>query len=101
MHVRLSWGKVRPGSWAEYEDACRASLGDNEVGGLIVRYLIQSGEDPDEGWSLSVWDDAQAAARYENGPLFAAVTAPLRQFWVGEFSTRHGEVRVRDELRKK
>ena len=101
MHVRLSWGKVRPGSWAAYEDAYRASLRDNEVDGLIVRYLIQSSADPDEGWSLSVWDDAASAERYETGPLFDQVTAPLRRFWVGEYSTRHGEVRFRDELRKK
>lgn len=100
MHVRLSWGKVRAGTWPEYEKAYQACLGDRPIDGLIVRYLIQSTDDPDEGWSLSVWDDADSADAYENSPRFADVTSPLRPYWIGEFTTRHGDVRYRDEFRK-
>jgi heme-degrading monooxygenase HmoA len=101
MHVRLTSGKVRRGAWAEYERAYETVLADRQVDGLIVRYLIQSTDDPDEGWSLTVWQDAAAATAYETGPLFGEVTTSLRPYSLNDYNTRHGNVRYRDELRTK
>ena len=57
MFVRMVWGKLRPGSWNEYESHYKENvIGKANITGLLSRQLLRSTEDPDEGISLSNWD---------------------------------------------
>jgi heme-degrading monooxygenase HmoA len=92
MHVRISWGRVNPGSWPEYEAAFKEGVeASGQVEGLVGRTLCRDVDDPDTGYSLSWWESAAAMDAYEDSsavhdeilpriqPLFtgALVTNPL------------------------
>ena len=39
MIMRITWGKLRAGSWQEYEQAYRATVADKEVPGVTLQAL--------------------------------------------------------------
>jgi len=53
--VRITWGKLRPGTWAAYEQAYHETVAGNTVAGLRGRWLAQDVQDPDGGFAVSVW----------------------------------------------
>jgi len=100
MYMRIVWGKLRPGQWKEFEQTHKdVVLGDtDEVKGLKGRMLVQDLTDPDAGYSVSLWESREAMAIYETSPLFRQKILPaLRPFFVGEFTTKHCIVRVKEE----
>ena len=56
MIMRITWGKLRAGTWQEYEQAYHATVAGKEVPGLRGRWLAQDVNDPDGGFSVSLWD---------------------------------------------
>ena len=50
MIMRITWGKLRPGTWAEYEQAYHATVAGKTVPGLRGRWLAQDINDPDGGF---------------------------------------------------
>ena len=54
MIMRITWGKLRAGTWQEYEQAYHATVAGKEVPGLRGRWLAQDVNDPDGGLSVSV-----------------------------------------------
>ena len=52
MFVRMVWGKLRPGSWADYERHYHENVvnAPSPIKGLHERQLLRSTEDPDEGF---------------------------------------------------
>ena len=67
LYLRLVWGKLRPGTWVEYERHYheRVAVSSNGVNGLRERQLLRSTEDPDEGVSVRVWDSLDDLLNYE------------------------------------
>ena len=59
MIMRITWGKLRAGTWQEYEQAYHATVAGKEVPGLRGRWLAQDVNDPDGGFSVSVWEHAR------------------------------------------
>src|SRR5215475_15952245 len=56
MIMRITWGKLRPGSWSEFEktyNATVAAKGGN-VNGLRGRWLLQDSADKDTGFAVSL-----------------------------------------------
>lgn len=101
MHMRITWGRVKPGCWDDYEVAYKAGVADVEpaVPGLRGRLLIRDVEDPDAGGTLSLWESADAARAYEEGAVRRSVLPQLEQYFIGEFVTHVCEVRLaRGEL---
>ena len=49
MYARIAWGKVKPGSWEEYERIYRDEIlpGSRDVKGLRFRELLRGTDDPD------------------------------------------------------
>ena len=54
MIMRITWGKLRAGTWQEYEQASHATVAGKEVPGLRGWWLAQDVNDPDGGFSVSV-----------------------------------------------
>jgi heme-degrading monooxygenase HmoA len=101
MHVRITWGRVKPGRWEDYEAAYQRIVvqGEGDVPGLRGRLLVRDVDDPDSGGTLSLWDSAEAARDYEQGDLRASVLPQLEEFFSGDFVTHVCEARVaRGEL---
>jgi heme-degrading monooxygenase HmoA len=94
MIMRITWGKLRPGTWAEYERAYHATVAGKRVPGLRGRWLAQDVNDPDGGFSVSVWDSLEAMQAYEQSTVFKQEIQPtLQPFFVGEYTTHRCDVK--------
>jgi heme-degrading monooxygenase HmoA len=102
MFARVAWGKVKPGSWEEYERVYRDEIlpRTRGVGGLAFRELLQGADDPNEGISLTLWESREDLDAYERGELYQQLTERARAFYVGEFWVKHFEVRLGEELKR-
>ena len=60
MIMRITWGKLRAGTWAAYEQAYHATVAGKDVPGLQGRWLAQDVNDPDGGFSVSLWESLDA-----------------------------------------
>ena len=101
MFMRIIWGRLRPGQWDQYEAAYKNALrpGAQNIKGLQGRWLVRDVNDPDAGYSVSLWDSMEAIERYESSEFFRRkVLAALQPFFVGDFTTNHCEVRVMEEF---
>ena len=97
MHMRISWGRVNPGQWDEYERAFIQALKDSgPIDGLIGRTIARDLDDPDTGYSVSVWESAEAMEAYESGVSANQILPKIKQYFGGAFVTNRLEV-VHDE----
>ncbi len=93
--IMMAWGKLRLGSWDQYEQFFRDQVlaGDGgKVDGLSERLLLRSTENPDEGVSLSVWEDEEALLRYERSALRRDMAQEVEGLYRGQFWVKHFEV---------
>jgi heme-degrading monooxygenase HmoA len=95
MIMRITWGKLRPGSWAEFERTYRATVGTKgqDISGLRGRWLLQDAQDKDTGFAVSLWESPEAMQTYEQSALFQQEFLPaLQPFFVGEYKTYRCDV---------
>ena len=94
MYVRMVWGKLRPGSWGDYERHYheRVAGASNGVKGLQERQLLRSTEDPDEGISVSIWDSLEDLLEYERGEFRQSLAKEVEHLYRGEYWVKHFEV---------
>ncbi len=92
--IMMAWGKLRLGSWDEYEQFYRDNVlqGGGEVEGLGDRLLLRSTEDPDEGISVSVWDTEEALLRYERSETRRNMAQEVEGLYRGQFWVKHFQV---------
>jgi len=96
MIMRITWGKLRPGSWYEFERTYNATVAARgaQINGLRGRWLLQDGADKDTGFALSLWDSAADMEAYEQSALYRQEFAPaLQPFFVGDDKTYRCEVK--------
>jgi quinol monooxygenase YgiN len=97
MYMRISWGRVNPGQWDEYEQAFKQALADvGPVEGLRARTISRDLDDPDTGYSVSVWDSVEAMEAYETGVNVTDIVPKIKPFFGGAFVTNRLEI-VLDE----
>jgi heme-degrading monooxygenase HmoA len=93
MYVRISWGRVHPGSWEDYEKAFKESVeAAGHVNGLVARALNRDIDDPNTGYSISWWDSAEAMEAYETGAAVDLIQPRIEQYFGGAFITNRLEV---------
>lgn len=94
MHARITWGKVKPGHWAAYEEAYRTRLLTGErPDGLRGRLLLRDVDDPDSGGTVSLWETEEDLRAYEEGELRASILSAMEDHFSGDFHTHRCEVR--------
>lgn len=93
MIFRISWGKVKPGTWPQFESAYIQATKDQRVEGLKGRWLCQDTADADAGFTISLWESPEALAEYERGEAFRKLSKSFEPFFVGEYKTTKCEVR--------
>ena len=76
MIMRITWGKLRAGTWQEYEQAYHEMVAGKAVPGLRGRWLAQDVNDPDGGFSVSLWDSLDAMQAYEQSAVFTQEIQP-------------------------
>jgi heme-degrading monooxygenase HmoA len=96
MIVRITKGRIKQGTWAQFEQAWGEVYGSLEPKGLHARALIQDSEDADRGASVSVWDDAASAAAASQELKDAM--QKLQAFYTGDYELHEGVLRAQQGL---
>jgi heme-degrading monooxygenase HmoA len=96
MIMRITWGKLRAGSWKDFEKTYNATVATKgrHIKGLRGRWLLQDTEDKDTGFAVSLWESAGEMQAYEQGDLYRQEIAPaLQPFFVGDYKTYRCDVK--------
>jgi len=103
MILRLSIGKIKPGTWADFERAYKANVRKTKqrgVKGLVGRWLAEDASDPNSGITVSLWTNEASMRAYENSDFFKKeIVPPLQPFFVNQFTTTYSEVKVSEDYR--
>jgi len=100
MRVRIIYGKLRPGTWDEYEQAYKDVMNQaGEIPGLRARWLTRDVDNLDAGYSISLWEDEAAMRAYESGDFLKNTILPkLKPYFSGDYTTTHCEMRFRERF---
>ena len=100
MRVRIIYGKLESGTWDQYEAAYKKAMESaGDIAGLRARWLTRDVDNPDAGYSISLWEDEASMLAYEGGDLLKTKILPtLAPFFSGEFTTTHCEMRFRERF---
>jgi heme-degrading monooxygenase HmoA len=94
MYVRITQGRLKPGSWEQYEKAYEDAVeGAADVAGLRGRVLARDSADADRGFSISLWNSLEALEAYEQGPMKDQLQPALQPFFAGDYAVHRCEVR--------
>ena len=95
MFVRINWGKVRSGTWDDYEAAYKEVMGRlDKPSGLEGRWLARDADDEDAGFAISLWADRDSLDAYANSSDMKNEILPaLEPYFSGEFKATVCEVR--------
>ncbi len=94
MIMRITWGKLQSGKWAEFEQAYHNTVVGKAIKGLQGRWLAQDVQDPDGGFAVSLWDTAADMEAYEQSEAYRQDILPaLEPFFVGEYTTYRCDVK--------
>jgi heme-degrading monooxygenase HmoA len=102
MIMRITWGRVHPGKWSEYErlynDTVVAKSGN--IKGLRGRWLVQDLADKDAGFAVSVWETSEDMQTYEQSDFYKReILAPLQPLFINAFTTSRCEVKYAQEFK--
>ena len=99
MFIRMVWGKLRPGTWEEYERLYHERLANTagNIPGLKERQLLRGTEDPDEGISVSIWETLEDLRNYETGEFRQNVAREMEHLYRGEYWVKHFEISSDDQ----
>ena len=99
MYVRISWGRVDPGKWDDYEKAFREGIAAaGHVPGLKGRIFSRDLDDPDTGYSVSMWDSTDAMEAYESGAARTEVLPRIQPYFAGAFVTNRLEILIDEQF---
>ena len=99
MIMRITWGKVKPGKWDEYEQVYREVVAKRRgTKGLRSRWLVQDTSDRNAGYAVSLWESAEDLKAYEESALLKQIYEDLQPFFTGEFSTSRYDVKVAESF---
>lgn len=94
MIMRITWGKLYPDTWDEFERVYKQTLAGKEIQGLRGRWLAQDANDPNGGFAISLWETQEDLQAYEQSDAYREMYVPtLRPFFAGEYMTYHCEVK--------
>ena len=94
MIMRITWGKLYPGTWDEFERVYRSTLAGKEIKGLRGRWLSQDVNDPEGGFAVSLWETPEDMQAYEQSDVYRDMYVPvLRPFFAGQYTTYRCEMK--------
>jgi heme-degrading monooxygenase HmoA len=98
MYMRIIWGKVRAGQWDGYEAAYKKAIELTKGSkGFKGRWLVRNLDDPDSGYSITLWETERDMRSYLDSRQFREQILPMLQpFWVNQYTVTHCEVRASD-----
>jgi heme-degrading monooxygenase HmoA len=96
MFIRITWDKLKPSSWNDYEAAYRKVMPQTlDVPGIRARWLIRDLDEADAGYSIAMFETEEEMRAFTGNPeVRAAIKEALDPFHTGEYTTKHCEVKV-------
>ena len=95
MHMRIVWGRILPGRWDAFEAVYKEAIARRgEVGGLKDQWLLRDQNDPDAGYSVSLWESEADMHAYSESQARAERAAKLQPFFANQFTITHCDVRM-------
>lgn len=96
MFMRISWGRIKEGQWAEYEARFKKLAEANVAqGGPKKRWLVRDLDDPNAGFAISAFDtEIELRAWAENPEARERVKQEMADLYVGDYRVRNCEVRL-------
>jgi heme-degrading monooxygenase HmoA len=92
MMLRIIHGKLKPGTWDSYERAYKDVMAKaGKIPGLRGRWLAHAVDDPDAGYTMSLWENEAAMRSYENGEILQTTISAAETFFLGRL--RHNPLR--------
>ncbi|ABE36830.1 antibiotic biosynthesis monooxygenase family protein [Paraburkholderia xenovorans LB400] len=88
MYMKIGWGKIRPGEWAEFETAYATAV-CSPIKGLRGRWLAQDSNDPDGAHSITLWDDLESLREYEQSEVYNEIIVPACERYFDNRLTVH------------
>jgi len=85
MIARVTWGKIKPGKWDEFERLWNGYASENAGSpGMRGRILLRDQGNADAGYGVSFWDDSAAFETFR-----ATMPAPpaMQDCFVGQYVT--------------
>ena len=77
MMLRIIHGKLKPGTWESYERAYKeVTAKAGKIPGLKGRWLAHAVDDPDAGYTMSLWADEAAMRAYESSAVLQQTILP-------------------------
>jgi heme-degrading monooxygenase HmoA len=100
MMLRIIHGKLKPGTWDSYERAYKDIMATaGKIPGLRGRWLAHASDDPDAGYTMSLWESEAAMRAYESSDILQKTILPqLKPFFSGDYTTTRCEVRFAEEF---
>lgn len=104
MFVRITWGRVDPGTWPQFERRYRDVIRP-DTAGLLARWLVQDTKDPDNFFAVTLWQTAEAIKTWESSDEYRDVfLAAIEPFMISRYSVaicavRYGETSALEALR--
>lgn len=91
MIMRVTWGKILPGKWDQYEKLWNQMAADTKsTKGLKGRVLLKDTSYSDAGYSLSIWESNRD---FENYIKSHPISKEMQDCFVGQYITTVCEVR--------
>jgi heme-degrading monooxygenase HmoA len=93
MMLRIIHGKLKPGTWDSYERAYKDIMAKaGKIPGLRGRWLAHASDDPDAGYTMSLWENEAAMRAYESSDTLQKTILPqLKPFFSGDFTQRRAQ----------
>lgn len=94
MFVRVTQGRIRAGTWKEFE-ATYKRVTAADVAGLKGRFLLSDIDHEDSGHSMSLWNSLESLRAYEASDLLKKVIEPaLMNFYTDDYKSYVSEIVV-------
>lgn len=92
--MRITWGRLRPGTWGAYAARFEEVHRDLPLRGLNTRYLVQDTAQKDSCFSISIWETMDDLVSYERWQERDTVTREFQEFFTGDVYVQRCEIKV-------
>ena len=94
MHMRIIWGRIVPGQWDPFEAAFKKAISlRGDVAGLKNQWFARDQNDPDAGYSITLWDNEANMQAFWDSKKREEAMALLRPFFLNQFTVTQCEVK--------
>lgn len=85
MYMRMTWFKLRPNCWEQYEAKYRELVIPDK--GLCARWLSRDTNDTDAVYIISLWEDMASLQEWETSRHFQEIFMPkVQPLIIGELT---------------